>query len=126
MEKVSAEQVKQSPEWFIENLKGAITLADSGIKSLILVNGAADVGLLTFMGNGKAYPVGLRHALVSFAVGVFMATVCAIFAYGAQRCVATGSGTKVEAWLTIPGVIFALLSAVAFGLGVYLAATAFS
>ena len=55
--------------WQLENLKGAIALADSTIKSLILVNGAAAAGLLTFMGNTGVIFVGLREAMGLFSWG---------------------------------------------------------
>jgi hypothetical protein len=110
--------------WQLENLKGAITLADGVIKSLILVNGAAAVGLLTFMGNTAVILIGLRTALGMFAWGVFAAVSCAIFAYLAQRMIAVGCTTRTEMMLTVPGVLSAIVSAALFGLGIYTAGLA--
>ncbi len=110
--------------WQLENLKGAIALADGVIKSLILVNGAAAVGLLTFMGNTHVISSGLRAAMGMFAWGVFAAILCAIFAYLAQRTVAIGSGAKIEMALKIPGFLSAIISAALFGYGIHTAGVA--
>jgi hypothetical protein len=108
--------------WQLENLKGAIALADGVIKSLILVNGAAAVGLLTFMGNTQVISSGLRAAMGMFARGgVFAAIVCTIFAYLAQRTIAIGSGAKIEMALTIPGFLSTIISAALFGFGIHTA-----
>lgn len=91
-------EVRNSPEWRIENLKGTITLAAQTIKSLELINGAAAVGLLTFYGHvavgstaSSINRCALIVALVSFGLGVLSATICGLAAYLSQRVVATGS-----------------------------------
>jgi hypothetical protein len=117
-------------EWQRENLKGAITLADSAIRSLILVNGAAGAALLTFYGNHPDILVdairhlAMRGSLISFGTGVFVATICSILAYLSQRAIATNSGFFWEGVFAVPAFVLALVSAGEFANGLYLASAA--
>ena len=117
-----AEDWKSTLEWRIENLKGAIRLADSTIRSLILTNGAAGAGLLTFIGDSKQTSEHLRWALVSFGGGVFFAVICSLLAYVTQRTVATLETNRVEMPLACAALLAAVVSAMLFALGLILAA----
>ena len=54
------------------------------IKSLFLLNGAATVSMLTFIGNSKSYSNSLILAMVFFAVGAHMAPMSFCCAYFTQ------------------------------------------
>jgi hypothetical protein len=110
--------------WQLENLKGAITLADGAIKSLILVNGGAAAGLLTFMGNTHVISSGLHRAMGMFSWGILAAILCALCAYLAQRVVAVGTTPKLEWSFTVPAMVLAVTSAALFGYGIYTAGEA--
>jgi hypothetical protein len=117
-------------DWEVENLKGAIALADSAIRSLILVNGVAGISLLTFYGNhGNLLPLAksaMHGSLMSFGIGVFSAVICALFAYFSQRTAATIKCDRLELIFASLGVIFALVSAGEFANGLYLGSCALS
>jgi hypothetical protein len=119
-------------EWRLENLKGAIKLAEVSIQALILTNGAAAAGLLTFFGSVVVKPAAfssaargeLAAALALFGAGVASAIICAIFAYFAQRGRVVIDDPTAARSLTVPAMIFAVLSVACFVFGLYSAATA--
>ena len=112
--------------WRLENLKGAIQLADLTIKSLLLVNGGAAAGLLTFYGNiADKHPTHpavdanqLSNVMFNFALGVATALASAILAYCAQRAAATTNSGKLELAFAIPAMLAACGSAAFFFVGV--------
>ena len=82
---------------FANRKKGAIELSALTLRSLILANGAAAGGLLTFYGTLVAKNpsiilaparVELAFALSCFGTGVGSATICALLAYFAERATA--------------------------------------
>ena len=98
-------------EWRIENLRGAITMAVESLKMLVLVNGGAAIGLLSFFGahSGRAIP---KLALSVFGIGVAAAALAALFGYGAQRTVAVEG--PYEMCYARAAIVLAVLSALAF------------
>ncbi|MGA3263611.1 MAG: hypothetical protein ABSC47_06165 [Terracidiphilus sp.] len=55
-----------------------------GVKLLFILNGAASVSILTFIGNMKAGSSQLIWALLSFAFGAAMTVPAMVFAYLTQ------------------------------------------
>jgi hypothetical protein len=58
--------------------------AIEGDKSILILNGAASVSVLTFIGNMKLHPDYLIYAMISFAVGALFSVLIFVFAYAAQ------------------------------------------
>lgn len=111
----------------VENLKGAISLGTEALKSLILINGAAAIALLTFCANTARLPdnkVALYASLISFAVGVGLSMSAFIAAYLAQLDVATTGGGKREVTVRWWAIGFGIAATVAFFVGVGTAALA--
>jgi hypothetical protein len=112
-------------QWQTANLQGAIDLGGKTIQSLILVNGAAAAGLLTFWGNlitkgvSPASSVQIANALQNFSYGVFAALLASIFAYLSQLGSATsGLLGRLEIWLRAIAIVCGLFSAGCFLFGV--------
>ncbi|HMD76594.1 MAG TPA: hypothetical protein VKG86_04385 [Terracidiphilus sp.] len=61
-----------------------IKFALEGVKLLFILNGAASVSILTFIGNMKASSSQLIWALLSFAFGAATTVPAMIFAYFTQ------------------------------------------
>lgn len=113
------------------NLQGAIDLGKATINSLILVNGAAAGGLLTFYGNATAkgspvpHPGALTASLILFGFGVFAAVCCSICAYISQLAVGSFTGPKhLENPVRYGAMAAGILSAMLFLLGVIAGACA--
>jgi formate-dependent nitrite reductase membrane component NrfD len=118
-----------------ETYKGLITLAVEGLKMLALVNGAAAIAVLTYVGNLAARggrPPNVISGVVCYSVGVFLATFAFVLAYVAQlqlynEELSRRRGSQVPqyhaiaVWFTIG---LALLGAAVFGLGCWLVAVA--
>ena len=116
-------------QWQVEHFRGAIELASEMLKSLILVNGGAAIGLLTFYGNfikssdGPMFDrLSLVYAMSGFGVGL----VLSVFAsgFGSLSSLSAAMNNRGEVPLRVTAVILALLSAIAFATGVYFGATA--
>jgi hypothetical protein len=115
------------------NLRGAIDFGILTIRSLILVNGAGAVGLLTFYGNAAAKgaaPVNvgfLTTAIILFGFGVFFAITCSLAAYLSQLAVGAVTGPKrLEAPVRIVAIVCGAVSASLFLAGIIIAAMAFA
>jgi hypothetical protein len=105
-----------------EHLRGAIILGAETIKALLLVNGGAAAGLLTFYGNfdEAGRPIDrsvLVYAMGAFGLGLLLAVLASGFGYFSQLAVATGRRGEVP--LRTVAVACALASAVGFAAGVY-------
>jgi hypothetical protein len=118
-------------EWQRENLKGAIQLASQTIKSLELANGGAAIALLTFYGNSISHGTALklsllylRVGLICFAAGLFLAVVCAIFAYFSQLGTAIRWREATEVRLRLIAIGAGVVSALLFASGVVSSALA--
>jgi hypothetical protein len=78
-------------EWHLtETYRGLITLAIEGLKLLALVNGAAAVAVLTYLGNlvshvspGAVHPPNMIPAVAFYCFGVLASTIALVLAYGA-------------------------------------------
>lgn len=81
---------QRAHEWNLEMLRSTIAIAQSALKSSLLINGAAAVALLAFIGNvwsSKEHiptVLGVANAMGFFVSGVLTAAVAAGFAYLAQ------------------------------------------
>ena len=79
-------------EWHLtETYKGLLTLAVEGLKLLALVNGAAAVAVLTYLGSlvshvspGAAHPPNMIPAVACYCWGVFASTMALVLAYCTQ------------------------------------------
>jgi hypothetical protein len=124
-------------EWHIvETFKGLIALSIEALKALLLINGGAAVALLAYLGSPHArYPYipYMKNALLCFAGGV-LATALAFIAgyftqlrlYGEERARHMNQPFRQVHWIgmaTATVLIFA--SACAFGVGCWIAASAF-
>lgn len=122
---------KNTPEWKLENLKGAILLASQTIKSLEIINGGGAIAVLSFYGHALTSTsstaafnkCALIVALVAFALGVGSAVFCSIAAYISQRLVAVGTTGEMTAFYF--SLSFGLLSAILFVVGVVASAFSF-
>ena len=116
------------------NLKEAFELARAGLQALILVNGGAAAGLLTFYGNLISHsgghvksPEGFRWALEWFALGgVGGAVLALLLAYFTQMRWGIEIDDKTNLWsydvftrtLHTLASLAAITSAASFGIGV--------
>jgi uncharacterized membrane protein len=98
--------------------------ASEGIKSLFILNGAATISVLTFVGNSQNGDDRFVYAMFLFACGAFLGPVAYLFAYLTE--LQYGNSAAAPAWkhhkLTYAVV---LLSMICFFAGVLLAGLAF-
>jgi hypothetical protein len=123
-------------DWHLqETYKGLITLSIEALKMLALVNGGAAVALLTYLGAIAARQLpttaipSVQPALLSFSGGLLAVTLAFIVAYITQGQLFReqrpgGSKSGKHVYGVIVGVTLAVLSAIAFGIGCWLASTA--
>lgn len=109
----------QSAEHDRVMLEGQIAFANNGIRHLILINGAAAIALLTFLGHidertrAAVDLASLSCAMSVFGGGVAATAACALFAYFFQ----SAERERREAWLhCLLRWIAILLAAAAIGL----------
>ena len=76
-----------------ERLRFSTEYAQSGLKGLFLANGAAIVGLLTFVGNAKVVvePVALWWSFVWFSLGLTCVLGAYLAAYWSQELLMNAS-----------------------------------
>ena len=70
-----------------ETYKGLVTIAVEALKMLTLVNGAAAIAVLTYVGNLASrggHPPNVIHGVLWYCMGVFVATSAFVIAYVAQ------------------------------------------
>jgi hypothetical protein len=118
------------------NVRGVIDFALSALRSIIIVNGAAVIALLTFIGNKKPdnsiVSSAFSYPIRAFAVGVGLGLVATGLAYLSQlRLTYTKpSNKRGEATsaliLRLLAIITAILGVVAFFCGTWKASAAFS
>lgn len=70
-----------------------------GLKALLLLNGAAGIAILVFLGNiveteFERWIRGIAWGLVSFSVGAFLSTISWLFAYISQTYYNEANGDK--------------------------------
>jgi hypothetical protein len=116
-----------------EGHAGAVAIAISSVQALLLINGGASVALLAFYGDALSKgPIAtldkdaLKVSLILFALGVFAAALCSIFAYLSQLFWTQTRGTpgQRDERMRIVAVLWALASAGLFLSGVVAAAFA--
>jgi hypothetical protein len=94
------------------------------LKGLMLLNGAAAVSTLTFLGNVRSSDDALVYAMVCFSVGALLSPVSFAFAYRAQ--LQYGNSNRSSAVLFHPATYLVfVLGLIGFGLGNWQAAIAF-
>lgn len=89
LNKQAAERAhKRSDKYVAEAMKAMLTNAETVIRSLILINGAAAISIMTFLGALAAKPsvsavqiVPIATGLEWFAIGALAAALTACFAY---------------------------------------------
>lgn len=134
--------IRQREEWLhlprtqLLMFRAVIDFALITIRSLILVNGGAIIGILSFAGNlwgrsgndAATTAVAIAPALTFFVVGLSCALLTAGCAYVSQACfveLAVPKGKRFGGYFRTVGVTFAFLSLLGFGLGAYASLTAF-
>lgn len=125
---------QRAHEWNLEMLRSTIAIAQSALKSSLLINGAAAVALLAFIGNvwsSKEHiptVLGVANAMGFFVSGVLTAAVAAGFAYFAQAGYGNEFG-RASRFIGVCGhaltTICVISSYVLFGYASYLAYHAF-
>lgn len=115
------------------NLTAAFTYVAEGIKAAFLLNGAAGIALMTFIGgkHPSGWPaISFRWPLMIFSLGAALAVVTLVLAYLSQAYFsemnlrrqqrsAAAAGFRIAGLLTFGG------SVLAFVVGLWLAATKF-
>ena len=95
-----------------------------GIKSLMLLNGAATISILTFIGNTNDGDDKLVYSMFFFALGALSGPISFLFAYLTQ--LQYGNGDFVAAWKLHRWTYFCIFVGVSFFLlGVFVAGLSF-
>jgi hypothetical protein len=94
------------------------------LKGALLLNGAAAVSTLTFLGNSNLADDRLVYAMIFFALGAVFSPISFAFAYVTQLQYGNSnhSAARIFHWLTYLSFLIAILL---FGSGVCFAARAF-
>lgn len=127
------ESRQHAHEWDLEMLRSVIVTGQFALKSSLLINGAAAVALLTFIGNiwNKDLTVvaGTAYALGSYVVGVMLAAVAVGITYLSQAGFGREFGKHSHAignWGRFVAVILVIASYIAFGCASFLAYRVFT
>jgi hypothetical protein len=97
-----------------------------GAKTIFIVNGAASVSTLTFIGNVKPHPApaALIVSMILFAVGAMFSALIFLFAYLAQLSYGNSDRTQARIWHSVTyGIVF--LSVFLFVVGIVVAGCGF-
>jgi hypothetical protein len=116
-----------SQEWHLDQ---ATKYAIEGIKTALLLNGAAAIALMTFA-NTRQFSGALITPLYCFAIGALLSTIAFFCASQAQVVYGNASRTGIsekeanELWVggsrwTIGAIVWVTLSLLAFFVGIYL------
>ncbi len=113
-----------------EHFRSVISMAELALKSAILVNGAACIALLTFIGNStRSENILIVVGLFSFATGVLLGAVATFLAYLTQnefmRQINENEEHDEKEWRKIWAIRVCGSSYVAFFLGATLAGWGF-
>ena len=92
-----------------------------GIKAFFLLNGAATISVLTFLGNSRNGDDRLVYSMICFALGAVMGPIAFLFAYLTQ--LQYGNQNHAPAWRfhiatyvsIVAGIIFFLVGLVLAG-----------
>ena len=96
-ERLELEKAKLADEKYRFEAQAARTYAGQVVQALLLLNGAAALAMLTFIGNlskdssFRSLLLGLSNPLSFFSLGAALAVLTAIFAYLSQASWADGS-----------------------------------
>jgi hypothetical protein len=108
-----------------------IRFAEMAVRSLLILNGGAALGLLTFAGNAASRATdapNFRWAIVAFGVGAATSVLTSGSSYFSQWFYswanATDKGVRAGYFFNALAVVFAVAGLVAFGAGIYFAAAA--
>jgi hypothetical protein len=122
-----------SKEHAVETFKSLILVSLQGLKLLAIFNSGAAVALLAYLGNvaGKGMPVpNMRLPMVCYVVGLIACGLAFFFGYLTQFRLYNESmdwsPQRQHVKHQVAGIIFALLSLVAFSVGSCVAAWRFS
>ncbi len=128
----------EKDEYGLEILKSRVTLAVEALKLLTLVNGGAAVAVLTYLGHfaKEGWPssmlAGSQSALLWFSAGLLSALFAFIAAYAAQARLHVEHLYRQQPrppasrhqWSVWVGLVCAIASAMCFGIGAYVGASA--
>lgn len=134
-------EVERVKAWHAHRLEGAkavIQFAVTSIRGLILINGAAVAGILTFLGNlwtkdsamAKATAQAVGPAMKYFVIGVGLAVLSAMVSYLSQATIfelrqpKPGTDPYIGTGLRVAAILSALGSLGVFSWGAYLAVEA--
>src|SRR3954451_22982698 len=124
--------------WQRYNIDNAIKYSIEAIKAVFIMNGAAAIALLAFLGSyaSKDDPIfqvsieGMKDALICFGFGALLGGLTFFLAYIAQIFFAATNSGEMRTW---PAELFRwsaaicfIFATIAFGAGVYVAANALS
>jgi hypothetical protein len=97
-----------------------------GIKGVFLLNGAASISMLTFMGNTKTATGQLIIGLLSFAFGALAGPIAFCFAYLAQLHYGNEPRSGSKSWTTASKYHTATYWTVAIGMILFVIGIAFT
>jgi heme/copper-type cytochrome/quinol oxidase subunit 3 len=127
--------MQTSPEQFPQHMfQAAVEFAILAIRTLILINGAAVIALLTFVGqvwandqhNGSAMAKILFWPLLFFLTGLILAVVTCLLAYLTQMITTERGGGSIppaSKRLRLVAIMTSVLSITSFTAGAVLTAT---
>jgi hypothetical protein len=95
-----------------------------GAKTILIVNGAASVSTLTFIGNVKFHPKGLIWAMILFAIGAMFSAMIFACAYFTQLYYGNSNLKLAHRWHIFTYVVV-IASFILFFSGIVLAAWGF-
>ena len=95
-----------------------------GAKTILIVNGAAAVSTLTFIGNAKVHPKPLIFAMILFAVGAMFSAMIFACAYLTQLYYGNSNSKLAHIWHACTYVVV-ISSLLLFFSGIVLAACGF-
>ncbi len=100
-----------------------------GLKALFLLNGAASISLLTFIGNTKSNSSSFVYAMMCFAVGSVMGPIAFLLAYLTQlqygNAALKGEPFKVASRFHFGTYAVVVLGLASFIVGMYFAGEGF-
>jgi ABC-type multidrug transport system fused ATPase/permease subunit len=112
--------------WQLENSKSLISLSQSAVRLIAIVNAGAAVALLAFLGNALSKNVDIAArfsgALLWFAWGVVLATLVTFLSYVTQLLYGQEETTRARRWAIPAHVATAILwlaALVTFAAGCY-------
>ncbi len=107
----------------LENFKAVIAAGQNAIRTMVLINGAATIAILAFIGNlsvsNQAQITIMAPTLLPFAIGTFLGGVTSGATYLTQWLYANQKTEKFGFAMNIICIIAGLSSFIAFLLGIF-------